>query len=439
MIKTGELTSLVTFQLEDEVYGVDIMKTTEIIKMPELRRIPNSPSFFEGMLNLRGSIIPVINFKKLFHFNTFDLGKEKGIIVVQVKDIIFGFIIDKILRVLNIESEEIKQIQGANKEIEKYVGGIIQLDEELISILDIESIMNVGDKSGILTNAYKMDEYIIKKRKERLAISSQQIDKALLSFLNKIQFPISKITAEAVRKYFYKLCLKRDLPPSQMLSFIQSTLQKSDSYNNFNPFGHKYFFDNDEDYNCLKNVLYDVILPTKREEKRLQLKVWNLGCPDGTEAYSMSMLLHSFLPEEEIWEYEIIVSGNDYNVLSKGKEGTYEEIYLTRINVQDKEYFFDKAERGFMRIKEEFKKPVSFDLRTPSTEEGLENIDIIFARNYLIGLEGEALKHNLDLFYDCLNNNGILILSEVEEIDEIYLNFSTREINNRKYYVKGKR
>jgi purine-binding chemotaxis protein CheW len=93
---------LVTFQLGEELYGIDIMDVKEIVRVQDIRSIPNAPSYVEGIFNLRKEIIPIINLHKRFHLKRAVLGDEEellsGFIIIDLDGMKLGVIIDKVAR-----------------------------------------------------------------------------------------------------------------------------------------------------------------------------------------------------------------------------------------------------------------------------------------------------------------------------------------------------
>ena len=103
---------LVTFQISEELYGVDIMDVKEIVRVQEIRSIPNAPGYVEGLFNLRGEIIPIISFHKRFHLRKAQLGEDEellsGFIIIDIDGMKLGVIIDKVERVVAIEAQNIQ-------------------------------------------------------------------------------------------------------------------------------------------------------------------------------------------------------------------------------------------------------------------------------------------------------------------------------------------
>jgi purine-binding chemotaxis protein CheW len=141
---------LVTFQLGEEWYGIDIMDVEGIVKIEDVRAIPNAPPFVEGIFNLRGDIIPVINLHKRFHLKIPSLSEEdkllSGFIILNVEGVLLAVIIDKVSRVLTVKSHEIQpppqMLSGIGAE---YIQGVANREDTYLIILDIERLFNIKE------------------------------------------------------------------------------------------------------------------------------------------------------------------------------------------------------------------------------------------------------------------------------------------------------
>ena len=138
---------LVTFQLGDEVYGIDIMQVNEIQKVQEVRSIPNAPNYVEGIFNLRGQIIPIINLHKRFHLRRAVLSEEdkllSGFLILNLDGMQLGVFIDKVSRVISIDSSKVQpppqMISGIGAE---YIQGVTSEEKGYLIILDIRRIFD---------------------------------------------------------------------------------------------------------------------------------------------------------------------------------------------------------------------------------------------------------------------------------------------------------
>jgi purine-binding chemotaxis protein CheW len=141
---------LVTFQLGKELYGIDIMDVEAIVQVEEVREIPNSPNYVEGIFNLRGEIIPVINLHTRFHLTRPEMSEEdellSGFIIINIDGMQIAVIIDKVSRVITIELEEIQpppqMLSGIGAE---YIQGVVNRSDGYLIILDIRRLFNVRE------------------------------------------------------------------------------------------------------------------------------------------------------------------------------------------------------------------------------------------------------------------------------------------------------
>ena len=146
---------LVTFQLGEELYGVDIMDVKEIVKIQDVRPIPNAPFYVEGIFNLRREIIPIISLHKRFRLSKIvsdnDGEYEGGFIILNIDDNKIGIIIDRIARVVTVDASEIKappqMLSGIGTE---YIQGVIRQDSQYLIMLDIRRLFNAKEMQKII-------------------------------------------------------------------------------------------------------------------------------------------------------------------------------------------------------------------------------------------------------------------------------------------------
>ena len=138
---------LVTFQLGEELYGVNIMDVKEIVRVQAIRAIPNAPTYVEGIFNLRSEIIPIINLHKRFHLRKLVSSEEdellSGFVILDIDGMKLGVIIDRISRVVTIEKEDIQpppqMFSGIGAE---YIQGVVRQENGYLIILDIRDLFN---------------------------------------------------------------------------------------------------------------------------------------------------------------------------------------------------------------------------------------------------------------------------------------------------------
>ncbi len=141
---------VVAFKVGKEEYGVEISVVQEIVRYQEITKIPDTPEFVEGIVNLRGIIIPIIDLKKRFKKEDAGESEQKVIIIVNLNDTLVGLTVDNVSEILRIQEKEIDPpppiIAGISR---KYIKGIAKMDKRLIIILDIEKILSEGEKEQL--------------------------------------------------------------------------------------------------------------------------------------------------------------------------------------------------------------------------------------------------------------------------------------------------
>ena len=143
----ADANQLVTFQLGEELYGINIMDVKEIVRVQDIRGIPNAPTYVEGIFNLRSEIIPIINLHKRFHLKKLVNSEEdellSGFVILDIDGMKLGIIIDRISRVITIQREEVQpppqMLSGIGAE---YIQGVVRQEEGYLIILDIRDLFN---------------------------------------------------------------------------------------------------------------------------------------------------------------------------------------------------------------------------------------------------------------------------------------------------------
>lgn len=141
---TGKVVQLVNFRLKDEEFGVDIGSVKEITRVSFISHVPEAPSFIQGVTNLRGQIIPVINLNKQFGLaSQKKLPETARIVITEVKDQTVGMLVDEVPEVLKIPEADIEPTPALiQSEIKKdYVKGVGRLDKRLIILLDLDKVL----------------------------------------------------------------------------------------------------------------------------------------------------------------------------------------------------------------------------------------------------------------------------------------------------------
>lgn len=139
----NQIIQLITFRMNEKIYAIDISYVREINRISAVTKVPNSDSFIEGVMNLRGAIIPVISIRKRFCLEPASLSKSNKLIIVEFEGSPVGLIVDEIaevvkIRALNIESEK-EKIDEIGTE---FLGGLGKTDDGILPILDIYKLID---------------------------------------------------------------------------------------------------------------------------------------------------------------------------------------------------------------------------------------------------------------------------------------------------------
>ncbi len=135
-----------TFTLGDEHYGVDILRVQEIKGYTAVTRIPNTPDFIKGVLNLRGTIVPIVDLRTKFGMEKIEYTRFTVIVVVVVQERVMGIIVDAVSDVLNIPQKDVQPTPPFGSSVDvSFISGIGKCADKLVAILDIDRILSVAE------------------------------------------------------------------------------------------------------------------------------------------------------------------------------------------------------------------------------------------------------------------------------------------------------
>jgi purine-binding chemotaxis protein CheW len=147
---SGEVVQVVSFRLSTEEYGVDIAQVQEIIRLVEITHVPRAPHFMEGVINLRGQLIPIIDLRTRFAMKRAESTKSTRIVVTEIGAKRVGIVVDSVSEVLNIPIENVEDapemITGVGTE---YIQGVGKVGERLIIMLDLTMVITTDEKKAL--------------------------------------------------------------------------------------------------------------------------------------------------------------------------------------------------------------------------------------------------------------------------------------------------
>lgn len=141
-----ELLQLVSFNIGEEEFGVDILKVQEINRMVEVTRVPNAPEYVDGVINLRGKVIPIVDLRRRFGMQRKEKDKNTRIVVVELNGKVLGFVVDAVSEVLRIQKSVTEPPPPIIAGIEaEYITAIGKLENRLLILLDLERVLSTEE------------------------------------------------------------------------------------------------------------------------------------------------------------------------------------------------------------------------------------------------------------------------------------------------------
>ena len=143
----GEIAQFVSFLLDEVEYGIDILSVHEILRFPDITRLPNTPNFICGVINLRGNVIPVVDVRLRFNLPHAEITELTRVIVIETIDKLVGLLVDNVYQVVRLPINNIdppsELIEGVSEE---FLKGIGRFSTRLIVILNLSNILFLEDE-----------------------------------------------------------------------------------------------------------------------------------------------------------------------------------------------------------------------------------------------------------------------------------------------------
>ncbi|MBM7555914.1 chemotaxis protein CheW [Halanaerobacter jeridensis] len=139
-----------TFEVDNEEYGVDVLKVQEIIRYREPTAMPNAPEVIKGVINFRGEVIPVVDLRKKFNLADKEYDNFTVIIALEVKDKIVGVIVDQVSDMVSFSDEDIQENLEFGSQVDtEFIKGMARLDERLIILLYLEKLLSFEEFKAV--------------------------------------------------------------------------------------------------------------------------------------------------------------------------------------------------------------------------------------------------------------------------------------------------
>ena len=148
--RDGDIYQLVTSSIGGEEFGVDILKVMEIIRIMEITKVPKAPEFVEGVINLRGTVIPIIDLRRRFGLEPKAGDTDTRIIVIEINGMTVGFVVDSVSEVLRIPANTVEPAPAVVSGLDSdYISGVGKLEDRLLILLDLDKLLSSEDMENL--------------------------------------------------------------------------------------------------------------------------------------------------------------------------------------------------------------------------------------------------------------------------------------------------
>lgn len=140
---TGETRRFVTFQLADETYGIDVMTVQEVLRVSEIAPVPGAPNYVNGIINLRGNVVTVIDTRKRLGLMSNENDDATRIVIIESDKQVIGMMVDSVADVVNVQTSDIDIPPNVgNDESSKYIKGVVSREAGLLILMDVKRLLS---------------------------------------------------------------------------------------------------------------------------------------------------------------------------------------------------------------------------------------------------------------------------------------------------------
>lgn len=140
----------VTFRLDGETYGINVMKVQEVLRMTEIAPVPGAPDYVVGIINLRGNVVTVIDTRKRFGLMPTEADDSTRIVIIESDSNIVGILVDRVAEVVNLRGSQIETAPNVgNEESSKYIQGVFSRADDILILVDLNKFLSDDEWSDI--------------------------------------------------------------------------------------------------------------------------------------------------------------------------------------------------------------------------------------------------------------------------------------------------
>lgn len=386
---------IVSFKIGNEYYGIDIMSVKEILKEKKFTRIPNALDFVKGVLNLRGDIMPVIDLAKMFHLKTTEKNKNEldSIVIIKVENLLIGIIVEQIQHVIPLRRDDIQPPSPLLGSInERYISGVVDLNDKLFVILDTEAIFSDKEKAKKETIPQESDlseeffAFFVNQVEEFCGIHIQQVNKAKFrTFYNDYVKENNIVDMPKISKETADKCLY------QFMSIHTDEFWESLFAERFS----------------------SAVLPHLSKICSDEVNVLDVGCGSGHETFSLYITLKNMLHDSDVKIVAVDVNLGAVSSAS-GMEVSGEEIPLW----MDKNNNFINSNGNSYKIKKEINDKIYFEFHdAKNLASNNKKFDIVVARDMSLFLKEAEYNQFIEDVTEKMVRGGVLVIGDNEVVN----------------------
>jgi purine-binding chemotaxis protein CheW len=414
---------MVTFSLAGKDYGIDIMKVDEITKARKFTYVPNSAPYVRGVYSLRGEIISIIDLRKMFHLQApeKDADAPESVLILKLEEHILGVVVDSIDKIVGISSESIQPPHPIFGDINiKYISGVVENDERLYIILDVDRIFarrQEEEEPEVRSQRMLAEPAALASGTPEEAESETDVKEASTAIVEapKADLDLTFVSEElATFADFHASDVNRAWLESRLRHWRESRREagkeiqltaKAEAQEFLAPFASSYS-------RALWGKEYlDEVKATLPAIAGGTVSVWNPGCAEGYETYSLACLLKDTYPEKriKIW-------GNDADLLAIS---TAPSLSLDGVDVPEYAEPYTVESNNGLQFSSEVKDLILFEYHDIMHENPFPEVDIVLARDVLSFFPPAEQQRLLGEFRDKLRKGGTLIVGDNESAEGV--------------------
>ncbi len=141
---------LVKFYIDDDAFGIEIKQIFQILKPQEVFKVPNTPPFIEGLINLRGKVMTVFNLRKRFNLPEKENDDNTKVLIIRMDDYLLGFTVDSVSEIVRVQEEDIVETPPTLTNFDKrFLSGVAKVEEKLILLLNLQKILTPNEEEKV--------------------------------------------------------------------------------------------------------------------------------------------------------------------------------------------------------------------------------------------------------------------------------------------------